>query len=149
MTLGDASRFGSNTGEVAASLMDGEAVLINLSTGVYYSTDNVGAMIWQLADLGFSVEEIVDSVARRYGTPADRVRNDTRAFLQEMVDERIILPGAGAEVRGVYQSEDGDGPPAYETPVLHVYRDMGDLLALDAPMPNMEEIPWKGKKGDG
>jgi hypothetical protein len=33
---------------------------------------------------------------------------------------------------------------AYEPPKLNAYRDMGDLLALDPPMPGLEDIPWEG-----
>jgi len=45
-------------------------------------------------------------------------------------------------------------PPApagklpYEPPRLSVYRDMGDLLALDPPAPGLTDIPWKAPPGD-
>ena len=31
----------------------------------------------------------------------------------------------------------------YESPLLNIYRDMGDLLALDPPMPGLAEMNWK------
>ena len=33
---------------------------------------------------------------------------------------------------------------AYTPPVLEVYTDMSDLLALDPPMPGLADIPWRG-----
>ena len=40
------SRLKPNEEEVAAKVLDGEAILINLSNGAYYSTDKRGAFIW-------------------------------------------------------------------------------------------------------
>jgi hypothetical protein len=31
----------------------------------------------------------------------------------------------------------------YELPKLNIYRDMGDLLALDPPVPGLGDTPWK------
>ena len=31
----------------------------------------------------------------------------------------------------------------YEIPKLNIYRDMGDLLALDPPVPGLGDTPWK------
>ena len=31
----------------------------------------------------------------------------------------------------------------YEAPTLNIYRDMGDLLALDPPMPGLADMAWK------
>ena len=36
----------------------------------------------------------------------------------------------------------------YETPSLNIYRDMGDLLALDPPMQGMAETPWQKPAGE-
>jgi len=145
MGIEESSRFQSNSGEVASSLLEEELVLINLSTGVYYSTDNSGSLIWQLVDLGFSVSETIETVAGRYRAPVEKVRADVHALLQQMLDERIFLPESSARAALAHATDEVGDVAAYESPVLHVYRDMGDLLALDAPMPDMQDIPWKGK----
>jgi len=31
----------------------------------------------------------------------------------------------------------------YEMPVLNIYRDMGDRLVLDPPIPGLQDIAWK------
>lgn len=145
MGIDESSRFESNSDEVASSLLEEELVLINLSSGVYYSMVNSGSLIWQLIDLGFSVSETIETVAARYRVPAESVRPDVHALLQQMLAERIFLPEPSPRESGSYTTDDGGAAPPYERPVLNVYRDMGDLLALDAPMPGMQDIPWKGK----
>jgi len=148
MAIEESSRFDSNSAEIASSLLDDELVLINLSTGVYYSMQSVGCVVWQLFDQGFSVAETVAEVAARYGVSADQAKADVHNLLEQMLAERIFVPASGARTRGNDQPEGGDTVRSYVSPVLHVYRDMGDLLALDAPMPDMEDVPWKGGSGD-
>ena len=41
-----------NKKEVAVKIMDGEAIFINLSSGVYYSMDSIGAIIWEMIENG-------------------------------------------------------------------------------------------------
>lgn len=147
MVIDESSRFDSNSAEVASSLLGDELVLINLSTGVYYSMGNVGSLIWQLTDLGFSVSETVATVSARYGIPADRVKADVRTVLEQMLQERIFVPSSSMTARGIYEPDGCEVVPTYDSPVLHIYRDMGDMLALDAPMPEMGDIPWKRKVG--
>lgn len=143
----ESSRYESNSGEIASSLLDGELVLINLSTGVYYSMVGTGCLVWQLTDLGFSVAETVATVSARYGAPAERVQADVHALLEQMLAEGIFVAASSARARGVYEPAGGDAAATYDSPALHVYRDMEDMLALDAPLPGMEDIPWKGKVG--
>lgn len=147
MTINAASRFESNTAEVAASLLDDELVLINLSNGVYYSTTNSGSLIWQLTDLGFSPAETVAAVAARYDVPRERVEADVLALLEQLLTERIVIPATQTRPPGALPPADTHNAAPYDAPVLHVYRDMGDLLALDPPMPDMKDVPWKGSAG--
>ena len=68
--------------------------------------------------------------------------NDLFSFIRQLVDEDLVLPGSvdkesrRAEVMGIKEV-------SYTTPELVIYRDMGDLLALDPPLPGLDEIPWK------
>ena len=54
-----------NTAEVAAKDVDGEAVLINLTNGMYYSMDLVGGFVWSLIESGYDLAAIADAVFRR------------------------------------------------------------------------------------
>ena len=66
----------------------------------------------------------------------------------------LILKGAGGESCCVWFVADdsaecdpigNDATTAakYAAPQLNVYRDMGDLLALDPPTPGLELTPWQ------
>jgi len=43
--------------QIAAKVMDGEAVIIDLASGVYYSMDGVGGLIWSLIEATQSMDD--------------------------------------------------------------------------------------------
>jgi Coenzyme PQQ synthesis protein D (PqqD) len=84
-----------NREEVAAKVMDGEAILINLSNGIYYSMDKVGAVVWELVERNFSPEEMVASIVSRYEVETEKAQADVERLLKELVDEKLILAADG------------------------------------------------------
>jgi hypothetical protein len=143
-------RLRPNAARVAAKVMDGEAVIIDLTTGVYYSLTDVGGRIWALVEAGLPVARIVETVAQEYGVPVDRVAADVQALVTALLAEQIVTVAdeSGGDEAGkaaVLPDPPGsaDGTPVYQTPELQIFRDMQDLLALDPPMPGLQDIPWK------
>lgn len=133
-----------NTDEVASEVMDGEAVLINLSNGMYYSIDGIGGMIWERIEQGCLLQAVCEEISARCGVEQAAVEADVSRFVNELLAERLVTAAEDAQARTPATS---DAPPAgglsYAAPCLNIYRDMGDLLALDPPMPGLKDIPWK------
>jgi hypothetical protein len=142
LTLDD--RLAPNSAEVAASVLDGEAIMINLSSGVYYSMDGVGGLIWELIAERQRLEEIVTAMVQAYDVSAAQARTDLERLVEELLGEQLVCVvdgGAPASQSTPAPSE----PPqrlAYEAPRLQTYRDMEDLLALDPPLPRLEDLHW-------
>lgn len=135
------TRFCPNSNEVAGKVMDGEAILINLDTGAYYSMDNVGAVIWQFIDERRSVEEMLAGITAQYDVSAAQAESDILRILGELVDEKL----ASTTTEGPTTTSSAIDPPnprlPYQTPCLNSYHDMRALLALDPPPPLMEDVP--------
>ncbi len=77
-------------GDVQWTVMDGEAVLLNLATGIYYTLDRVGTVIWQELTTNKSIEEIVEIVCARFDEDASVVRGDIDELLAHLKQERLI-----------------------------------------------------------
>jgi hypothetical protein len=134
---------------VAAEVVDGEAIVLNLETGTYYSLDGAGARVWQLVERGYSIGAIARTIAREYdAAPAD-VDRDVAALVAALVDERLVIadPALTADVNvGVAADVTGlapDASRAYQRPELRTYTEMADMLALDPPLPGLRDIEWK------
>lgn len=150
--LDPATRVVPNSGEVSGKVLDGEAVIINVSTGKYYSMDGVGALAWEVLEGGPSVSELAQSIAARHEVSAATALADVSRLIEELLQEGLVVVGGEAARPG--GSPPAARPPAsrarapYAPPVLNTYTDMADLLALDPPMPMLADIP-KGPSTDG
>jgi hypothetical protein len=133
-------RYNPRTDNTAATVIDGEAIIVNLTTGVYYSMDKVGAEVWQMMEQGLSLEQISAAVAARYDVTADRAVADIEALTAKLVAEDLVEQSTATQPV-VANPVAGDPRASYAVPSLEVYRDMSDLLALDPPMPGLRDIP--------
>jgi hypothetical protein len=70
--------------------LSGEIVILNLSDGVYYGLDAVGARIWELLKEPRSVQEIRDIIIQEYDVNSDRCTNDLVSLLSEMASRSLI-----------------------------------------------------------
>jgi hypothetical protein len=140
-----------NLEEVAAEILGGEAVIINLATGTYFSLESVGAAIWTLFGAqGGTVAAVASAIAARYDVTDDRAQRDIAHFATELLNERLLVSAAGTDSADAAGAADvagtaaGDGSrEPYQAPRLHKYTDMADMLALDPPLPGLNDIPWK------
>lgn len=136
------NRLHPNEEEVAAQVLDGEAVMINLSNGFYYSMNGVGAFIWELIASGHSLDTIVTSLMHHYDVSSERAQVDLEHLVSQLLEENLVL-ASNAESEPPGTSALFDGPKlTYESPKLEIYRDIGHLVALDPPMPGLKDLPW-------
>ena len=121
-----------NEPQVTAKVMDGEAVIIHLGTGIYYSMDGIGCTVWESITSGGDTDAIADCLADRYSIGRDVAAADIGRLVGELVAQELLVPAGG--VSGQTAVLKG-APAAYETPALKRYDDMAELLALDPPLP--------------
>jgi hypothetical protein len=116
---------------VAAKLMDGELVIINLRNGLYYASTGVGVRIWRGVELGAPLSRIVGDVVAHYEVPTERATADVSAFIDKLVSESLLEPGTATSATLPDGAERGQ---PYESPVLTTYDDMAETFALDPPL---------------
>ena len=129
--------------QVAAKVIDGEAIIIRLSDGFYFSMSHVGAVVWSLIEQKKTVDEIVSEVLERYQAGEAQVLGDVMDLAKELLREELVQ----TVTSGPKPSDAEERPPveakeAYEQPRLQQYQDMADLLALDPPSPGLTNVAW-------
>ena len=70
--------------------LDGEMVLLNLATGVYFGLDPVGTRIWTLIEAQRSSDEIVEMLTAEYEVDADTLDADLTRFLLTLRDNELV-----------------------------------------------------------
>ena len=135
------SRLRRSDDDVLAKILDGEAVIINLASGIYYSADGVGGLVWNRLEEGLRLADIAAEIAALYDVSAEQARTDVLSFANDLLKEDLVAV-----------TEEGPAVPAtpsaapklvYAPPRLHMYRDMEELLALDPPTPGLGDLRWK------
>ena len=129
-----------NSDEVASKIVDGEAILINLLNGMYYSMDSVGGFIWSLIEAGHSQESIAEAVADHYGIARKTAIQDVATLIGELTEENLIVSVTGEAVAGSHEIDDTSAPEAYTAPRVNKFDDMVDLFALDPPLPELSNL---------
>ena len=140
--LNPTDRLAPNAEEVAGEVIDGEAIIISLTTGVYFSMDRVGGLIWSLIEARRSLQDIVATIVARHEVTSDEARTDVQRVVSELLEHRLVVVSNEAP-RPMDPESTPEQRLPYDAPRLNVYRDMGDLLALDPPAPGLKDIPWK------
>jgi hypothetical protein len=137
-------RFRVNTPTVTHETIDGEAVIINLDSGNYYSLVEVGSFIWGLVEQGASASEVHNLVLQTYQGDATDIDRGVQELLDQLQQENLIVPVEGAETFDLTQvlpSNNGHDKPSFNPPLLHKYSDMQELLLLD-PIHDVDEAGW-------
>jgi hypothetical protein len=70
--------------------LNGEAVLLNLKTGMYFGLDAVGTRVWQLVDEKKSLAEIVEVIVSEYDVPQDRCTEDVLSLVADMEQRGLV-----------------------------------------------------------
>jgi hypothetical protein len=72
------------------SVVDGEAMLLNVVSGDYFSLNETATEVWQHLHAGATEAEIVDAVARRYQVATADVQRDVAELMAELRSTKLL-----------------------------------------------------------
>ena len=135
------TRLRINEEEIAAQIIDAEAVLINLGTGMYYTMDGTGCEVWAMIERRLTLAEMSHALAVRYAVAPAAVLNDLQRLAGELLEEGLVrlTPETGDTGIGEPLSALSPAASAYAPPNLCRYTDMAEVLALDPPLPVLKD----------
>lgn len=120
---------------VASEVIDGEAIVMNLATGMYHSATGVGAVLWQAILDGASHDDLAAALAS--GFPDKNTGADLATFIAQAKAGGLVTESGTAT--GAIIAFDG---LAYTSPNLESYGDMQDLIMLDPIHDVSEQHGW-------
>jgi hypothetical protein len=141
------ARHRLNAETATAKVIDGEAIVINVVTGRYYSLDGPGGVAWSLLVGGATAAEAGVALAERYDVEPDRAASDVERLAGELVAEDLIVQGRNGDGPSDLSPAAAGAPPApYAAPVLLTFTDMEELLAFDPPLPPADYKVWESSE---
>ena len=76
--------------DVHGTVLDGECVLLNLSTGRYYTLNAVGAFVWEHCTGTRSLAHILSCIAEHFDVTPNRAQSDGLDLVVQLCQEGLI-----------------------------------------------------------
>jgi hypothetical protein len=70
--------------------LGGEVAILDITSGIYYGLNAVGARIWHLIQTPATVDEVCKTILREYDVEAEHCHADTLALLEQLVAKGLV-----------------------------------------------------------
>ncbi len=143
--------FQINAPAVVSEIIDGEAVIINLKSGNYYSTEHVGSMLWGWIEQGRTYAQLLVLLEANCRILPEDFARAVDTFIDDLMAQELVREGSTDHATPLSDADvlpQLNGALSFRAPVLNVYSDMKDLLLLD-PIHDVDEIGWPTPKPAG
>ncbi len=87
--LSDSSRIVASTHQLSCDLA-GDAAIVNLTSGVYFGLDPVGARIWNLIREPTTFADVRDALIHLYDVEPHTLESDLRDFLSQLAEQGLV-----------------------------------------------------------
>ena len=141
-------RLKVNSPNIVHETIDGEAILLDLRSGNYFSLDGIGAVIWEFIDKTGNWGEVINVMVAANESQKETISNSIKSFVEDLVNENLLVQASNSksandvtELTELLKVAARDFKP----PVVNKYSDMQDLLLLD-PIHDVDEKGWPESK---
>ncbi|HMQ05899.1 MAG TPA: PqqD family protein [Saprospiraceae bacterium] len=130
--------------------IDGESILLNLETGVYYSLNPIGSAIWEILISTGRLSDVVNEIHKYVPISKADIHTTVEVFVKKMVDENILKTTSDPSTHSEIDLEPAKQillqlNQKLQEPELYQYSDMKDLFLLD-PIHDVDESGWPQSK---
>jgi Coenzyme PQQ synthesis protein D (PqqD) len=70
--------------------LDGEAVILNLESGMYFGLDAIGTRIWRLVEEHGSLRAVWEAMQREFEAPGEALQSDLLTFINELSAKGLV-----------------------------------------------------------
>ena len=124
---------------VHSKVFDDEVVVLEMTTGTYFSLRGSGVDVWQLIEANASAARIADTLESRYDAPGSEIATAVDALVDELSEAGLIVTDASIEPDGTPLQVAEKAP--FAAPEVERFSDMQELLLLD-PIHEVDDSGW-------
>lgn len=136
-------RFRIKSPQVIHETVDGEAVVVNLETGNYYSFVGSGQRIWEAVEREESLDEVLAGIHAAYEGDRYQLEDSVQTFLAALEEEGLIVSwDAPASESGARPSIPIPTRKPFTAPILDRFTDMQELILLDPVHEIQDDAGW-------
>jgi hypothetical protein len=145
------TRFLANQPRIALESIDGETIIIDFETGLYYSARNEAYLVLEMILAGISLDEIVRFCAQHSKQGVEVIKPLVEAYISALLEAQIVIPATDntasekQEVDAALANHAIWSTGTFNPPALESYKDMQEILLLD-PIHDTNTKGWPEKK---
>ncbi len=134
------------SGRVLHDAIDGEVIVIDLTTGTYYSLRGSAAEMWGVLQRspGATRDDLAEALLAGYETNGHEL-DAVASFLDKLHEEGLVNVVEGTQAT-VAPAPRADAAGVFAAPVLEKFTDMQDLVLID-PVHEVTEAGWPNVPG--
>lgn len=133
-------RYRLNAPRCADETIEGEALIIDMVSGSYFSCTGTAAFVWNELKLGASADEVAGMLIDASGGERAEIIDEVGAFARALVEALLLVEDPDAVAHEGRRSTVVDLGDRTEL-VIEEYSDLADLLLLD-PVHDVSEAGW-------
>jgi hypothetical protein len=79
--------------DVVFEVLDGETVVLNLTSGEYHTLNGTGTRAWQLIEEHHDLDHVRAAMAAEFDVDEARLAADLDRLVRDLVDRRLVTTG--------------------------------------------------------
>jgi hypothetical protein len=76
--------------DLIATDMDGETVMMDVESGIYFGLSGVGGRIWELLEDPRSAEDLTRAIMAEFDVDPETCRTDVQSFLDSLLENGLV-----------------------------------------------------------
>jgi hypothetical protein len=76
--------------KAAFRIINGEAVIVDVSTSMLYSLNSLATLIWEVSDSKTTVKDIVDKIEKEYEVEREVAEKDCIEFVNDFIGKGLL-----------------------------------------------------------
>lgn len=130
--------YRANTPRFVDETVDGEALIMDMVRGTYYSCVGSSTVAWNSLKIGVSPADIAAALSSAHDLPVEAVEADVNRFVAQLLEEEALVESSAVDP---VTAPAVDATHQYAPLQLERYTDLADLILLD-PVHDVTDAGW-------
>jgi len=129
---------------VISEVLDGEAIIIDLKSGTYYSLNETASVLWEKIKSQHSTEDIIKSFVNQYTADIVEIEKSIEEIVDFLKADSLIFEAETVESAHPKELVEVSKKPFIKPEIVR-YEDMQEMLLAD-PIHDVDKFGWPAKK---
>lgn len=71
--------------------IENEFVIMDTEENILHTLNEIGSLIWKMADGKTSISKIIDKIYQQYNADKEIIKKDVIKFINELVEKKLLI----------------------------------------------------------